>query len=619
GTSEIALAVMATTFSLVIIFVPMAFMGGIPGRFFRSFGITIATSILFSLWVSFTLTPMMCSRFLRHRGEGVLSRRERTLFARIFETPYEHILGWSLRHRWVIGIGALIVAFSLFPLLKVIGKDFLPSEDRSEFSITVQAPEGSSLAETDRILRRLEERLKKLRGVTDIMVAVGDPQTKDVTSASVYVRLVDLRKRDFTQQEVMRDARKILAEFPELRASVQEVRPITTGGRSFMGFTMDLRGPDLKKLIDYSSRIVEGLKKMPGVEDVDTSLAVRNPEAHLVIDRNRSADLGVSVADIALTLRTFIAGEVVSRFKENGELYDIWLKGDETYRKEPEKLYDLLIPSRTAGLIPLASVASLSEELGPAQIDRKNRQRFVSIYANLDYAKTSMSAVMERANQIVRSMDLPLGYQAEFAGYAKVLGETLVSFLFAFILSLIFMYMILAAQFESFLHPVTILLALPVTLPFGILSLLFLRENLSIFGIFGLFILFGVVKKNGILQIDYTNTLRARGLPRDEAVIEANMTRLRPILMTTFSFVAAMIPIALGTGPGSMIRASIGKVIIGGQLLSLLLSLLVTPVAYTFWDDLGKGKLFAFLRKRFAPSPLPSPAVSANPNPSKDS
>ncbi|MHA2610747.1 MAG: efflux RND transporter permease subunit [bacterium JZ-2024 1] len=619
GTSEIALAVMATTFSLVVIFIPVAFMGGIPGRFFRSFGITIAVSILFSLFVSFTLTPMMCSRFLRKRGERAAGRKERTFFARLFEIPYERILRWSLHHRWVIGLSALLVAFSLFPLLKIIGKDFLPSEDRNEFSIIVQTPEGSSLQETDHILRRLEERVKNLRGVTDTLVIAGDPQTKDVTSGSIYLRLVDLRKRDFSQQDVMREARKILQEFPEIRASVEEVRPVSIGGRGWTGFTMDLLGPDLQKLMEYSSRIAEELKKMPGVEDVDTSLAVRNPEVHLRIDRDRAGDLGLSVADIALNLRTFIAGEIVSRYKENGELYDIWLKGEETYRSTPEKLYDLLIPSRSAGLIPLASVATLSEERGPAHIDRKNRQRLVSIFANVDYSQTSLSAVIARAQHTVQELNMPIGYQASLAGYAQVLGETLSSFLFAFILSLIFMYMILASQFESFLHPITILLALPVTLPFGIISLLLLRENLSIFGIFGLFILFGVVKKNGILQIDYTNTLRARGLERDEAVIEANMTRLRPILMTTFSFVAAMVPIALGTGPGSMIRASIGKVIIGGQLLSLLLSLLVTPVAYTFWDDIGKGKLFAFLRKRISPAPIPSPAISTNPNPSRGS
>jgi len=619
GTAEIALAVMATTFSLVIIFIPMAFMGGIPGRFFRAFGITIAVAILFSLFISFTLTPMMCSRFLSpEKDRGPRSREERTFISRLFETPYVSILRWALRHRWVVGISAFLVAFSLFPMLKMIGKDFLPPEDRNEFQILVQTPEGYSLQETDRLLRELEGHLKQLRGVTDIMVTAGDPQTKDVTSGQIYVRLVDLRKRNFTQQEVMKDARRVLARYPELRTSVQDVQVMgPIGGRGYGGFTLNLRGPDLQKLAQYSSHIVEELRKLDGVEDLDTSLSVRNPEVRVQIDRNRAADLGVSVADVAMTLRTYIAGEVVSRFKEDGELYDIWLRGEESLRRAPENLNDLVIPSPTAGLVPLSSLATFVEERGPAQIDRQNRQRQVSIFANLDTSKTSLSAVISRSRQIIQEMDLPLTYQYDYTGMAQILGETLSSFLFAFLLSLIFMYMILASLFENFLHPITILLALPVTLPFGILSLLFLKEHLNIFGIFGLFLLFGVVKKNGILQIDYTNTLRARGLAREEAVLEANRTRLRPILMTTFSFVAAMIPIALGTGPGSMLRASIGKVIIGGQLLSLLLSLLVTPVAYTFWDDLGRGRLFAWLGRKMKQPLKEGTGLTLAPNPTQ--
>lgn len=617
GTAEIALAVMATTFSLVVIFLPIAFMSGIVGRFFNSYGITIATAILFSLLISFTLTPMLCSRFLKLKPRELRRSAKDTLFYKIFDAPYGFLLRWSLRHRWVIVLAATAVVFSTGPLLKFIGKNFLPSEDRSEFELFIQMPEGSSLGETDRVFTDLEHRLRKeLRGVTDTQVSVGNPQTGEVNNGTIYMRLVDLSRRKYSQQDVMRDARRILAGYPDLRASVQDVATMGGGGgRGFGAFTMDLRGPDLGKLSEYSNRVADELKKIPGVEDVDTSLAVRNPEVRVNINRDRAADLGVSVADIASTLRTFIAGDTVGKFKEASDLYDIWLKSEDTYVHAPEKLYFLTISNRDNQLIPLGNVATLSEDRGPAEIDRRSRQRQVSIFANLDPSRVSLNTVMVRAREVVNEMDLPVTYQMDFSGQAQALGDTFINFFIAFTLSLIFMYMILASQFESFLHPITILLALPVTIPFGVLSLILLHESLNLFGIFGLFLLFGIVKKNGILQVDYTNTLRKTGMERNAAVLEANHTRLRPILMTTFTLIAAMIPIALGQGPGSMMRSSIAKIIIGGQAMALLLTLLVTPVVYTIFDDLGKTRLFAWLRTRKAAEVKELAGVASASNP----
>jgi hydrophobic/amphiphilic exporter-1 (mainly G- bacteria), HAE1 family len=320
---------------------------------------------------------------------------------------------------------------------------------------------------------------------------------------------------------------------------------------------------------------------------------MRKPELRVKIDRERASDLGIPVQTIAATLNVFVGGEPVSKYKELDEQYDVWLRAELPFRENQEQIRRLMIPSPKVGLVQLSSLATLEPAKGPATIDRFAMQRQVVITANLQTGKALGDAVQELA-AFVRTMTLPADYRWEFLGRAKTLGESNKNFLIAFLASFLFMYMILAAQFESFVHPITILLALPLTLPFAIISLMLLRTNLDIYAMFGLFMLFGIVKKNGILQVDYTNVLRRRGLPRNEAILEANHTRLRPILMTTVMLIAAMIPIALGRGPGAASRASLAKVILGGQTLSLLLTLLVTPVAYSLWDDLSRmwGRLF---------------------------
>jgi HAE1 family hydrophobic/amphiphilic exporter-1 len=303
------------------------------------------------------------------------------------------------------------------------------------------------------------------------------------------------------------------------------------------------------------------------------------------------------VQNVASSLNVFVAGEKVGKYREGADQYDVWLRADLPYRSSLPEVSNLPVPSSKLGKVRIRDVAGLSPEMGPAQIDRATRQRQVTISANLD--GLPLGAASEHVRKIVDRMDLPADYQIEFFGRAKTMQETLTSFLVALLLSIVFMYMVLAAQFESFLHPVSIMLALPISIPFALLSLVVLQESLNIYSILGLFLLFGIVKKNGILQVDYSNTLRATGMPREQAILEANAARLRPILMTTITLIAAMVPIALGKGPGAASRASLAKVIIGGQLLSLLLTLVVTPVAYSFFDDLGNLALFRSFRERF--------------------
>ena len=597
ATAEIALAVTATTLSLVIIFLPVAFMAGRVGRFFHSFGLTVAFAIMVSLLVSFTLTPTLSARVLRRRGGDAV---QGGFVYRAVERLYGAVLRWALAHRAVIVLLAVLTAAATVPLFHAIGKTFLPLDDQSEMEITIRTPGGYSLAESERMFAEIEEQVRRLRGVMDVLTTIGDqsgrvkPGEGDVTSGTIYVRLVDLRERSFSQFEVMDDARRLLAAYPDLRTSVQGVNPLSTGGTRMADLELDLRGPDLGRLEGYADQLMAGMRRVPGLVDVDTALAVRSPELRLVVDREKASDLGVSVEDIAATVQTYVGGEPVSKYKETDEQYDIWLRAEPGKRRTPQDVYDLTVRSREGQLVRLGNLVHLREDLGPAEIDRVDRQRTVPITANIE-RQLPLGTAVERVRQMAGELDMPPLYNVRFTGRAKGLAESNTNFALAFGLSILFMYMVLAAQFESFLHPVTIMLALPLTLPFALASLLMLGEALNVYSTLGLFMLFGIVKKNGILQIDYTNTLRARGMPRDEAILEANRVRLRPILMTTVMLILGMVPIALGRGPGAGSRGSIARVIIGGQALSLLITLLITPVAYSLFDALGRVSLRGWL------------------------
>ncbi|MBX3411929.1 MAG: efflux RND transporter permease subunit [Pirellulales bacterium] len=611
ATREIALAVVATTLSLLVIFVPIAFMSGRVGRFFNSFGFTVGFAVLMSMFISFTMTPMLCAHFLKlesghHSSKG-------GFIWRAIDGFYGWILGWSLRHRWVIVLASVGLLAATPAIFANVGMDFVPRDDQSEFEISMTLPEGYSLERADKMLREIEARVAKLRGVTHQFTIIGDTTGRiaegqgDVTQASIYVRLIDLRERDYTQFDVMHDARLVMADYPDIRGAVQDVQAFQGSGFRQVDIDLNLSGPDLAELQTMAEQITDWLRGTGHYVDVDTSLALRKPELRVEVDREKASDLGVPIETIAATLQVLVGGQIVSKYKEDDEQYDVWLRADLPYRRSRESIGAMTLPSPKVGLVELANLAKLVPAQGPSTIDRFGRRRQVVVVANLQ--GLALGDAVNEISQHMRTMDLPSGYSWEFIGRAKLLAESNSNFVVAFALSFLFMYMVLAAQFESFVHPITILLALPLTLPFALISLILLRTPMDIYAMFGIFMLFGIVKKNGILQIDYTNVLREKGLPRDAAILEANHTRLRPILMTTLMLVAAMVPIALGQGPGAAARASMAKVILGGQTLSLLLTLLITPVAYSLWDDLTR-LVFRIAKRKNAASAEPAAAAS---------
>ena len=592
GTGEIALAVLATSLSLVVIFLPVAFMGGIVGRFFSSFGFVVAFSVMMSLFVSFTLTPMLCSRFLKLEpaGKGQAGSKGGLIW-RLVDGGYGRVLQFSLRFKWLVVLLTIGVILSTVPIGKMLQMGFVPRDDQSEFEVVVTAPEGYTLERTDSTLKELETRLWKLRGARHLFTSTGEVAggravkgEGNVTRGTIYIRLEDLeeRKENYTQFDVQNDARKILEDYPDLRCSVNDVSQFQGGSRS-QTFQVNLSGPDLAKLSGYADRLVAGLKKRGGIADLDTTLSLRKPEVQVAIDRERASDFGIPVGTIADSLRILVGGRAVSRFKEGDEQYDVWLRAVPSDRDSARNVANLRLPSTRAGLVELGNMADLFESRGPTEIERYGRQRIVTVLGNPE--SIQLGDAVSRATEILKEMNLPPEYGFVLSGQAKAMAETGKYFLIAFGLSFLFMYLILAAQFESWTQPVAIMMALPVTIPFGLLSLVLFHSPMDIYAMFGLFMLVGIVKKNGILQVDSTNQLRGRGLPRGEAILEANHTRLRPILMTTAMLVAAMVPIALGQGPGAGARASMAKVIIGGQALSLVLALLVTPVFYVLLDQ----------------------------------
>ena len=591
ATREIALAVMATTLSLLVIFAPVAFMGGKPGRFFSSFGFVAGFSILMSMAISFTLTPMLCARFLvLEKGHAQTTDGPAW---RLISGGYCSILGWSLRHRWTV-VAASLAILATTPLIgSRLGFEFMPKDDQSEFEIAATLPEGYSLGRAGETFHAIDLKLRQLPGVEYTYTVIGDTSGRNsrgegsVTSGTIYVRLVDLTARDYSQFDVMRSARAMMEEFPDLKVTVQEASAIAAAGMSQVLVDLNIRGPDMAKLQELSEQTADWMRKRGGFVDVSTSLSMTKPELRVRPNRERLSDLGVSLASVSNTASILVGGDLVTSFKEADEQYDVWLRADRRLRGDVESIAAMPVPSSKAagGVVRLGNLVRFDTARGPNSIERMSRQRQVVVSSNLD--GMPLSEAVDELTQHVEAMGLPVGYGYEFTGQAKMLKETNGQFGTAFILAFLFMYMVLAAQFESFFTPVSILAALPVTIPFALVSMLLLGSSLDLYSLIGLLMLVGIVKKNGILQVDYTNQLRARGMPRYEACIEANRTRLRPILMTTIMLIAAMIPMALGEGPGAAARAGMAKLILGGQSLSLLLTLLITPVAYTLLDDLA--------------------------------
>jgi len=598
GTKEIALAVMATTLSLVVIFLPVAFMSGLVGRFWKSFGLTAAFAIMISLLVSFTLTPMLASRLLKLKHNGEKAEKKSFLYSRM-ESGYLWMLKWCLNHRAVSVIIALAILYSVVPLAKMSKAEFVIDDDMSEFEVIVEAPPGSSLEKSDAILRSIETEIAKIPEVEKVFTNIGvrGQYMTNVTDASIYVGLKHMSQRERTQSEIMQEARALMKRFPGLRTGVQTINLISGGGFKSTPFNLIVRGPELKKLDEYSGEVIKRLSAIPGFVDTDTGQALRHPEVQVHIDRKKASDLGVKVEAIASSLRTMVGGEKVTLYREGDEQYNVRLRLKDDFRKDSSVIEELTVPNNQGRLVKLNNFAVLTPGVSPGQIDRYAQGRQITVISNL-HGKP-LGEAMTDANKVISDLNMPSEYSTNFLGRGKLMQETFQNFLIAFVLSLIFIYMVLAAQFESFIHPVSIMISIFLSIPFGILSLIIAGNSINIYSVMGLFILIGVVKKNAILQIDYTNTLRSRGMDKYAAQMLANKVRLRPILMTTFAIIAGMLPVTLGSGDGSGSRASMAIVIVGGQALCLLVTLLIVPVFYSVFDDMSGLKLFRRLRYPF--------------------
>ncbi|MCC7539202.1 MAG: efflux RND transporter permease subunit [Deltaproteobacteria bacterium] len=654
ATKEIGLAVLATTLSLIAVFLPVAFMGGIVGRFMASFGYTMSFAIAVSLLVSFTLTPMLAARWLRGpkaprrnalddaKGAGgshdvqpphvhddplehvdpapgprAEERAEYLEWMRGTRTPpalggahhasrgiyglieraYGKMLAFSMRHRWIVAVAIVASLAGVVPLGAAVQKNFLPLDDESRFEITVRAPEGTSLGETRILAERIARATRGLPGVgytvSTVGSAPGDSSGRGPNQASIFVALVPPDQRQLDQQQLVAKVRTdVLPRFERygLRTIVSPVNVFGGGGADSATIQYVLRGPELDRLSDYSQRLLAKVRTIPGVVDADTTLVVGKPEYVVTVDRARAADLDVSVADVANALRMLVGGARVGTYEERGEQYEIQLRATEAARLDPETIARVTVPAGMTGRsVRLGDVVSIRESTGPSSIQRMARERQVTIYANV-LPGTSEAAVIAKFHEARESLRMAPGYQADLVGRSKELGNAAKSFALAFFLSFAFMYLVLAAQFESWIHPVTILVSLPLTVPFALLSLVVLGQSLNIFSTLGILVLFGVVKKNSILQVDHIRALRRKGLSRADAVMVGNRDRLRPILMTTIAFVAGMVPLVLSSGAGAGTNRAMGSVIIGGQTLSLLLTLIATPVVYSWFDDLSHSR-----------------------------
>jgi HAE1 family hydrophobic/amphiphilic exporter-1 len=603
GTREVALAVMATTLSLVVIFLPIAFMNGYAKRFINPFGWTMAFSIMVSMLVSFTLTPMLSSRFLKLSDAVADHKTKEKGFFHWLDTWYERQVHWALDHAGVIIALSIVVLVLTLPLNRMVGREFAPDEDLGEWTVHMDAPEGTSLEGSQEMAFKVLKAVDGIPGIANIEPLVnpggsgvtGGGGGSNVTHVHLNVQALPLEDRKVTQAQMMAEMRRRLAQFPTYRPAMTARNALGSGeGAGGYAISLNILSPDLNDLTVYSLKTLAEAQKTPSLADPKLSLSVSNPELHVAVDRKRAADLGVRMATIGNVLRLAVAGDdQISFFKEGQEQYPVKVRVLENQRRDAQEIGRLAVPSPT-GPVRIDNIARIEAGLGPSALQRSQRQFTVMLNASV----APGHALDEASNDIRRimgSVGMPPTMSYRLQGQSKILDETTTNLILAISLAMIFVYMVLAAQFESFIQPIVIMLVLPISVPFAMFTLWITGRTLNLWSALGMLLLLGIVKKNSILQVDYANTLRAQGMPLRDAIVQACRTRLRPILMTTSAIIAGLIPTSLGLGIGGTGRAAIAITVIGGQGLCLFLTLLLVPVAYVKFDALES----AFVNQRW--------------------
>ncbi|RYX86794.1 efflux RND transporter permease subunit [bacterium] len=594
GTREIGLAVLATTLSLVAVFAPVAFMDGLTGRLLASFGITMSFAIMVSLLVSFTLAPSLGARWLGAK-KGKDGKEHKTAhtspkFFLYIEHHYVQLLDWSLGRRWLIMVICGLTLAATPTLYSMAPFNFLPEDDESQFQISARAPEGTSIERTTDIGNRMTQAIGKIPGVQYTLLTLnGFGPTASTNNADVFVRLKDIDQRKDSQNDIMRKVRGMLgkqfaADNLRVRVSPLSALPGFGAGSGGRGVQYVLSGPDLNVLRTAADKMLAQARQIPGVADADTNFVAAQPELVAHIDRDQAGDLGVNPQNVSTALRYLAGGDQVSTYNEGGEQYEVHIRAPGGFRKDSKGLSLWTVSSSAGTPINMDQVVGFTRAFGPTSIQRLNRQRQIQLQLNTN-PDASAGTILAQLDKNFAALNLPAGYVGGATGSSKEQNRAASAFFLALCLSLVFMYLILAAQFESWIYPITILVSLPLTVPFALLSVVMFGQSLNIYSALGILLLFGVVKKNAILQVDHTNQLRARGLDRHTAMLEANRDRLKPILMTTIAFVAGMLPLVVSSGTGSGTNRAIGTVVFGGQTLSLLLTLVATPVIYSLLDD----------------------------------
>jgi HAE1 family hydrophobic/amphiphilic exporter-1 len=585
GTREIALAAMAATFSIAAVFIPVAYMKGMIGQFLFEFGISVAAAILISLFVALTLTPMLCSRILTVKPKhGRLYEILENGFERL-EAAYSRALDWSLRHKiTTLAVGTGIFVASLF-LVPFIGGEFAPAEDMSSFMMRIETPVGTSLEAMDRKMQELERIVLGQPEVQSGFSAIDMEERGQVNSGIMFMQLNKPNQRQATQGEIVQRLRRELAKVEGVQTAVIEwsfYNVAGEGGEKALAYS--IRGPSLDELDRIGKTVIERLSAEPGFVDLDTNLDLEQPQLFVTVDRERAADLGLDAATIYETVYALIAGREVGSFTDEGKRYDVRIKVHPSQALSPEDIGRLQVRTRTGQMVRLDSVVEITHGVGPINVNRTDRERSVLLTANLE--GVVLNRALETVDRILAEV-LPEGYHAKATGTAEEYAESMNSLLFALGLAILIVYMLLASQFDSLLHPFTIMFALPPAMTGALLALFLTGYTINIMSVIGVILLFGLVTKNSILLVDLTIQKQETGLGREEALRVACPIRLRPILMTAVSMIFGVLPVALAIGEGAEARAPMAVATMGGMITSTFLTLFLVPVVYAYMDRFG--------------------------------